>query len=177
MPRDFAHKGNGGRQTAPRRALPGWLWLLVGVALGFAGAVAYYISRPTQVEQVVAKITDKKDETHKKITIPPKQPGRFAFYDLLPTLCDSAGAPTAPPLEGRHPEPELPASGYALGPKHRRAAGAIRVEREHHLLRVAGEQRQLVRRDRRSHHRDRLRDPRLVCGQNVRIALDHDRPA
>ena len=82
MARDFAHKNNGGRQTASRRGLPGWLWLLVGVALGFAGAVGYYISRPAQVEQVVATITKK--EPPKKITIPPKQQSKFTFYDLLP---------------------------------------------------------------------------------------------
>lgn len=84
MARDFAHKGNGGRQTASR-GLPGWLWLLVGVALGFAGAVGYYISRPTQAQQVVADIVDKaKPGGKKKITIPPKEPSRFAFYELLP---------------------------------------------------------------------------------------------
>src|SRR5438093_286126 len=84
MPRDYAQKGNGGRQTAGRRGLPAFVWLLVGVALGFAGAVGYYISRPAQVEKVVADITDKKDNGRRKITIPPKEPSRFAFYELLP---------------------------------------------------------------------------------------------
>jgi cell division protein FtsN len=83
MAKDFAHRGNGGRQTASRRGMPGWLWLLVGVALGFAGAVAYYISRPAQV-QAVADIVEKKTGVKKKITIPPKEPSRFAFYELLP---------------------------------------------------------------------------------------------
>ena len=55
MAKDFAHRGNGGRQTASRRGMPGWLWLLVGVALGFAGAVAYYISRPAQVQAVARR--------------------------------------------------------------------------------------------------------------------------
>src|ERR687884_275986 len=84
MARDYAHKGNGGRQTATRRGLPGFVWLLVGVALGFAGAAGWYITRPAQVEKAVADITDKKDGGRKKITIPPKEPSRFAFYDLLP---------------------------------------------------------------------------------------------
>ena len=86
MPKDFAHKNGGGRQTSNggRRGLPGWLWLIVGIALGFAGAVGYYISRPAQVEKVVAEITDKKDNGKKKITLPPKEPSRFAFYELLP---------------------------------------------------------------------------------------------
>jgi cell division protein FtsN len=83
MSKDYAHRGNGGRQTAGG-GMPGWVWLLAGVALGFAGAAIYYISRPTEVEQAVASITDKKDGARKKITIPPKEQSRFLFYELLP---------------------------------------------------------------------------------------------
>ena len=85
MAKDFAQRGNGGnRQTSSGRGMPGWVWLLVGIAVGFAGAVGWYISRPTQVEQAVAKITDDKAGGKKKITIPPKEPSRFTFYELLP---------------------------------------------------------------------------------------------
>ena len=83
MPKDFAQRGPGGRQTAGS-GLPGWLWLLVGVALGFIGAVGYYISRPAQVEAALENVTEKKANGKKKITIPPKEPSRFAFYELLP---------------------------------------------------------------------------------------------
>ena len=55
MSKDYAHRGNGGRQTAGG-GMPGWVWLLAGVALGFAGAAIYYISRPAEVEQAVASI-------------------------------------------------------------------------------------------------------------------------
>jgi hypothetical protein len=37
MSKDYAHRGNGGRQTS-NGGMPGWLWLIVGVALGVAGA-------------------------------------------------------------------------------------------------------------------------------------------
>lgn len=87
MPRDFAHRGNGGRQTSSgsaRAGMPGWVWLLVGVALGFVGAAGYYISRPAAVEAALETVTDKKGGGKKKITIPPKEPSRFAFYELLP---------------------------------------------------------------------------------------------
>ena len=86
MAKDYAHRGNGGRQTysgGGSRGMPGWLWLLVGIAIGFVGAVGYYISRPAQVEEALEKVTEKKPGK-KKITIPPKEPSRFAFYDLLP---------------------------------------------------------------------------------------------
>lgn len=82
MAKDFAHRGNAGRQTAGR-SMPGWVWLLLGVAIGFAGAVGYYISRPAQVQEAVAGITDKK-AGKKTIAIPPKEQSRFAFYELLP---------------------------------------------------------------------------------------------
>lgn len=86
MGRDYAHRGNGGRQTSNGGGgrMPGWVWLLVGIALGFVGAVAYYISRPAQVEAALEAAVDKKPGGKKKITLPPKEPSRFAFYELLP---------------------------------------------------------------------------------------------
>jgi hypothetical protein len=85
MAKDFAHRGGGGRQTASGSRMPGWVWLLVGVALGFAGAAGWYISRPAQVEAALEPLGDKaKGGGKKKITIPPKEPSRFAFYELLP---------------------------------------------------------------------------------------------
>ena len=84
MSKDYAHRGNGGRQTAGG-GMPGWLWLLVGVALGFAGAAGYYITRPAGDARVAAADGDKAGaEGRKKITIPPKEPSRFTFYELLP---------------------------------------------------------------------------------------------
>ena len=86
MGRDFAHRGNGGRQTAGRPGMPGWIWLLVGVAIGFAGAAGYYISRPTTDLQATADANGATARAggKKKITIPPKEQSRFAFYELLP---------------------------------------------------------------------------------------------
>lgn len=117
MAKDYAHKGNGGRQTASGgRGMPGWVWLLAGIALGFAGAVGYYISRPAQVEAALEKVAEKKPG-RKKITIPPKEPSRFAFYELLPNYevvipkeqlkkepkaAAQPGAPAAEPSSGRY---------------------------------------------------------------------------
>jgi cell division protein FtsN len=86
MPKDFAHRGNGGRQVAGGSRMPGWVWLLVGVALGFVGAAGYYISRPTEAQAALQPLAEKaaKGGGKKKITIPPKEPSRFAFYELLP---------------------------------------------------------------------------------------------
>lgn len=85
MSKDYAHRGNGQRQTSGG-GMPGWLWLIVGVALGFAGAAGYYISRPAADARVAAGADGGKDKADgkKKITIPPKEPSRFTFYELLP---------------------------------------------------------------------------------------------
>jgi cell division protein FtsN len=86
MSKDYAHRGNGGRQTSGG-GLPGWLWLIVGVALGFAGAAGYYITRPAGDARVATANGDKaKADGKKKIAIPPKEASRFTFYELLPNL-------------------------------------------------------------------------------------------
>lgn len=84
MSKDFAQRGSGGRHTSG--SMPGWVWLLVGIALGFVGAAAYYITRPVERAAVSAAESngDKKAAGRKNITIPPKEPSRFAFYELLP---------------------------------------------------------------------------------------------
>lgn len=85
MAKDFAHKGNGNRQTA-KRGMPGWVWLIVGIAIGFVGAAGWYIAKP-RAEALVNADTGKDKAAaagKKKITIPPKGHSRFSFYELLP---------------------------------------------------------------------------------------------
>ena len=84
MTKDFAQRGNGGRQTAGG-GMPGWVWLLAGIAIGFAGAAVYSITRPAD-QQVAAEGDGDKAQANgkRRITIPPKEQSRFAFYELLP---------------------------------------------------------------------------------------------
>ena len=84
MSKDYAHRGNGGRQTSGG-GMPGIVWLIVGIALGFGGAAIYYISQPG-TEKATAEAADDKGKTDgkKRITIPPKEQSRFLFYELLP---------------------------------------------------------------------------------------------
>jgi cell division protein FtsN len=113
MPKDFAHRG-GGRQTTSGSAMPGWVWLLVGVAIGFVGAAGWYISRPRAVEAAVEQI-DKALPGKKKITIPPKQPSRFAFYELLPSQEVVIPKETLKPKPGSPPREESsPAARYLI---------------------------------------------------------------
>ncbi|HUR40058.1 MAG TPA: SPOR domain-containing protein [Verrucomicrobiae bacterium] len=116
MAKDFAHKGNAGRQTASGPRMPGWVWLLVGIALGFAGAVGYYISRPTQVQAALEPL-EKGKPARKKITIPPKEPSRFAFYELLPNyevvIPKESLKPNAKPQTSQQ-EPTAPPGRYLI---------------------------------------------------------------
>lgn len=85
MARDFAHRG-GGRQATSGRAMPGWVWLLVGIAIGFVAAAGWYVTRPRADAVAATETADDKARPagRKKITIPPKEKSRFAFYELLP---------------------------------------------------------------------------------------------
>lgn len=113
MAKDFAQNSSGaGRQTRSGSGMPGWLWLLVGIAIGFVCAAGYYISRPTVTEETAVQAGDKsKTAGKKKISIPPKEPSRFAFYELLPNY------EVVIPRESLKPETKSaePATGNAPG--------------------------------------------------------------
>jgi len=102
MARDYAKQRNpnGNRRggaAANRRdkdsggGLPGWIWLMLGLAIGLAVAVFVYIGRPAnkvtlgsaQPAANNAVATD--NDGRKTVALPPKQPSRFAFYELLPS--------------------------------------------------------------------------------------------
>ena len=129
MGKDFAHRGNNQRQTTTR-PMPGWVWLVVGIAIGFVGAAGWYVMRPRLDAAANADVaTDKVAPAgKKKITIPPKQPSRFAFYDLLPSyevvipkesLKTAPARPATPPAAGTTASAaasETPAAGKYLIP-------------------------------------------------------------
>jgi cell division protein FtsN len=110
MSRDYAQRGSGGRQTSGG-GLPGWLWLLVGVAIGFVVAAGYYVTRPTADPATAAAPGGERarDNGRKKITIPPKEPSRFAFYELLPNY------EVVIPKESLRPEAKAPAAQGSPG--------------------------------------------------------------
>lgn len=103
MARDYARPRNpgnnrGGRGGAAVRrgaepasgpGIPGWVYLMVGLAIGLAVAVFAYISRPSN-KVALGVATDApaaadKDDPKKAIPLPPKQNSRFAFYQMLPS--------------------------------------------------------------------------------------------
>ena len=83
-------------RPAPRKAtaksggeaalgLPLWAWMVVSMSLIVFAAALYYVSRPVAPMDMAPSSKDKAGKTVKAIEIPPKEPSRFAFYEMLPS--------------------------------------------------------------------------------------------
>ena len=135
MAKDFAHRANW-RQATGGRAMPGWVWLLVGVAIGFVAAAGWYVSRPRADAVAAADTADDKAKPagRRKITIPPKEPSRFAFYELLPNYevvipKDKLKEEAAKPESGKPAAPK-DASGSAGAGRYLIQVGSFRDRKE-----------------------------------------------
>jgi cell division protein FtsN len=74
--------------------LPGWVWLVLGLSIGLVVAAIVYVSKPKPILPTVpagAAATSGKPATAApaspsgQIPLPPKQPSRFSFYEMLPS--------------------------------------------------------------------------------------------
>lgn len=93
MPRDYAKS-----QHKENRPIPGWIWMIAGLAIGLFVALLVYIKDNSTgklaITDTVAKVFQKKTETRgvKKEAIkkPPKpatnSKPKFDFYTILPEL-------------------------------------------------------------------------------------------
>lgn len=125
MARDYAKnrssgsRGNASRGAAVRRGsggsksgggLPGWIWGLLGLSIGLFAAAWVWIDRPAKPSPLVtANQPAAKPEPPKAIPLPPKQPSKYAFYEMLPSYevvipredaaaSAKAGKPTTPDI-------------------------------------------------------------------------------
>jgi hypothetical protein len=140
MARDYArprnnnsgNRGGGSRSGAATRrgpeptsgpGIPGWVYLMVGLAIGLSVAVFFYISRPSNkiaigIAADPASAATDKDEARKPIPLPPKQPSRFAFYEMLPSYEVVIPRDTVKPAA----KPGQPATATAGAPPDVKAA-------------------------------------------------------
>lgn len=98
--RDYAdrHPRNGSRRKPARSGarkppsrggkggksgLPAWAWMVLGLSLGLVVAAVVYISRPAKPMDLAPSTAEKNKP--KAIELPPKEPSRFAFYEMLPS--------------------------------------------------------------------------------------------
>ena len=93
MPRDYAKS-----QHKENRPIPGWIWMLAGLAIGLFVALLVYIEDNSTgklaITDTVAKVFQKQTETRgvkkEKTNKPPepttKSKPKFDFYTILPEL-------------------------------------------------------------------------------------------
>lgn len=128
MPRDYAKTRNPAPRAAPRRGpprggggMPGFVWLLLGLGIGALGMAWVWIERPARPATLAAvapalSAPEARNAPPKPIPLPPKQPSRFAFYELLPSYevvipREDAAASTK---AGKPTTPEIAAPGQYL---------------------------------------------------------------
>lgn len=111
MPRDYKHRA---QSQPPRKALPGWLWLLTGLALGSFVWALFWLhgqSEDGRAEWASGK-PDHPPQRGVEAPAPVKEPvapePRFDFYHVLPN--DVVDVPRPPPPARTEARPAVPAS-------------------------------------------------------------------
>lgn len=88
MPRDYKHRAQPRRRKRGR--VPGWLWLLTGLAVGLFVAFLVWLGTDESPDRPQPQPAPTRDarEVRKapRPTIPPPPKPRFEFYDLLPDM-------------------------------------------------------------------------------------------
>lgn len=88
MARDYAQRGARRSQTQQRKALPGWVLLVLGLSMGLAVAAFVYISRPAEPMPGAAAEAPppaKKPAANGKagLSLPPEEKETYSFYKEL----------------------------------------------------------------------------------------------
>lgn len=91
-------KGSSRARKAPaKQPMPGWMWMLLGLTIGIVGAVIAYIAmapgldeprsgQSQQSQQSGDQPASSQAAAANQPKLPPKQPARFTFYEMLPNL-------------------------------------------------------------------------------------------
>ena len=118
VPRRSTHKKSGANAAA---GLPLWAWMVVSLSLLVFAGMLYYITRPVAPMDMAPSSGDKAAAKGKAIEIPPKEPSRFAFYEMLPSyevvVPEEVLNPTKPkPGTAANNLPPQPAAASAARP-------------------------------------------------------------
>lgn len=128
--RKAPRRGASRQQPAPRRAIPGWLWLVSGLAIGLFVAFLFQLEPGHE--------TVKRDKTP-----PPPAPSqtskaneepRYDFYTLLPeseVIVPQAGVPDTPPVQAPEAKADTDSAvAQEAGPRFFLQAGSFRQQAE-----------------------------------------------
>jgi cell division protein FtsN len=81
-------RSSGGSSAKSSSGMPGWIWGLMGLSIGLFAAGWVWIDRPAKPSPLVtsaAPETKPEPQQQKTIPLPPKQPSKYAFYEMLPS--------------------------------------------------------------------------------------------
>ncbi len=94
-PSKGARRPSASRRGGSSQPLPGWVWLVLGLSIGLVVAAIVYVSKPRPIlpaaPQASAQANGKSAANPApttpsgQIPLPPKQPSRFSFYEMLPS--------------------------------------------------------------------------------------------
>jgi cell division protein FtsN len=84
MAKDYANRKSTSRQARSRGAMPGLVYALAGLSLGLTVAAFIFISRPLRPAPTPTTTSPVTAEPKKPVALPPKEPSRFSFYEMLP---------------------------------------------------------------------------------------------
>ncbi|MCP1728066.1 hypothetical protein J2T60_002066 [Natronospira proteinivora] len=83
MPRDYKHSGASQRRKKSHEGNTGWVWLIVGFALGFATAMAVTWLQQSENELPRLDLEPAEGETRGDTEDEEDERGRFNFYRML----------------------------------------------------------------------------------------------
>jgi len=103
-------KGATAVNDAAMQRVPGWLWLITGVALGlFVAFLIFLQKKPASLEQVKETITEKKAKVVEEVENAGR---RFDFYSLLPKM--EVVVPESEPVKNSQNGHEVKPGTYSI---------------------------------------------------------------
>jgi cell division septation protein DedD len=116
-----ARRGNGGGRSGGGAGL--WVGLMLGLAIGLATAGWVWINRPAKPSPLgpgaAVPAATVAPQTQKPIVLPPKQPSKYGFYEMLPSYevvipREEAAASVKSAKAGKPITPEIAEPGQYL---------------------------------------------------------------
>lgn len=138
MARDYAQRSTNKKKRPPQRhardrsAMPGWLWMILGLSIGLLVAAVVYVGRPTDAPLPQTATPRPSATPPQKVAatpkLPPKEKPRFSFYELLPSY-EVVIPEDSDDTVGGKPGPLVPPGKYVIQVGSFRSAGEAETQK------------------------------------------------